>query len=321
MLEQFYSGGEAMREGSDVGQSSMEYAEVKASAASNPLFIEEVQLGKKVRDLNLDRQAFESDRFRARQKFDNLSRYVIPGAEARISSLEKGIAEHEQRMASLPKDAKVELKIGDETHHDTKEAGQALVDRLGEIGRHLPIRQIKEGASKWAIDHEAEVSAAIEIGSVYGRPLYVQVGGGWRNSETGETLAGNDEQLALRRKMPRETQDKFEWSYSTAIWGFKLDDKGNVIRAGTNFEGSVQGNVTKINNFFRGQPEALTQAMAELESKRADLPTLEQAAKGRLSETGGTRRSNLAADGSAAGTRRCVWRRCSQGLGHVPIPD
>ena len=285
MLEQFYSGDEDLRSGSDIGDSAMDYAEVKAAAASNPLFIEEVELSAKVEELGSDRDAFESDKAHARARLRSLRDVEIPAAERKIESDQKMADDFQRRVDALPKDGKIELEIDGETHHKTKDAAQALLDKLTEIGRTLQVESLDDKATNWAKDTSGQDSDVLQIGKVYGRKLFAVVRGGWINTETGETMAGNSHKLSERAGMTDDERSQWKWGFFKADFGFTphKDQHGKIrgLSGLGSFSGIGSGNIQKLNNIFRSLQKGADAGRAKLEKLKGDIPALERSSHGK----------------------------------------
>lgn len=276
MLNQFYSGDETIRTASDIGRSSADdMAAIKALAAKNPLVMEEVKLTDTVSKLINERNAFESDKAQSRSHLNEILQHKLPQAKEELERNEQEAARLKERKAALPEDANIEIEIDGKTYYKINEAGQALIDKLAKYGSKLAVKPLEKPdgeLSNFDKEFSSNTTPPIELATVYGRKMYAEISGGWRNTESGKTIAGNDYNLRQRDKLPIEDKEKWVWSFSGAKLGFRVLEgvRGPYVHNMLSLEGSAVGNITRINNEFNrvnGYIEEEKRRIAQLEDR------------------------------------------------------
>lgn len=110
----------------DIDEVALSYAEIKALATGNPYIKEKMDLDIQVSKLQLLKQSFLSQRY---EMEDKVTKYF----PAEIKKQEQWIVEYEADIAQVkahtPPDRETfpPMQIKDETYHDKKEAGQAII--------------------------------------------------------------------------------------------------------------------------------------------------------------------------------------------------
>ena len=125
-ISQIMTSSSPVRKCSDIDEAALSYAEVKALATGNPYIKEKMELDVSVSKMKLERAAHESEIFRLQ---DNVEiRY--PKRIETLERLASGLKADQEQFA----DAKVlEMKIGEKTYTNLKEAGDALKQTVGEV--------------------------------------------------------------------------------------------------------------------------------------------------------------------------------------------
>ena len=287
MLRQFYNGDESQREAQDVGEDPDAMAMMKARATAGPLFREEQELKSTVSRLTSEREGFNSGRFAAQQSLSGLVNTTIPGSQKYIDDYKQRIAAYEARIAALPEGANFDLTIDGKQYSTGAEAGPALMAKLLELGKHLPVLDLKDDASNFSKENHANVSALTEIGTLFGEPFYVRVNGGWYNPTTGKSIAGNSHQLhAVYSKLTPEEKAGYQWGMSEANSGTQIYDPQNgeapKLANGTQLEASASGNIQRLGNAFKRLYADLDTEQKQLTAHERRIPVLEKEANGKF---------------------------------------
>lgn len=124
-ISQIMTSSSPVRKCSDIDEAALSYAEVKALATGNPYIKEKMELDVSVSKMKLERAAHESEIFRLQ---DNVEiRY--PKRIEVLERLASGLKADQEQFA----DANVlEIKVGEKTYTNLKEAGDALKQLVGE---------------------------------------------------------------------------------------------------------------------------------------------------------------------------------------------
>ena len=193
-------------------------------------------------------------------------------------------------MQALPEGANIDLVIDGKQYHTTKDAAPALMTKLMDLGKHLPVLPIKPDASDYLKNNAGNVSPLTTIGTLYGKPLYVRSIGGWYNAEDGKVIPGNEHQLhATYNKLSDAEKKKYQWGFGGAGWDTEVDPPSipggdPQLRNRKGFEGSSAGNVQRLNNSFKRLYADLEESQQQGDELRKKLPFLEKAASGTYSK-------------------------------------
>lgn len=214
-IEQFNNADDSQNsiDGDIGGESSMEYSDLKALAADNPLFVEEADLKTLTRTLRLLKESFDSDLSRARGE--------TVRAKQGIDRITKAIAEAEKIRdevagRNLPAGAETDLEIDGKKYYTTAEAAQALDAKFKSVGEWVGIKKLEDEATDWEKTNDADWTEKVEIGTLYGRKVSAMIKGGWRHSESGKYRVGNTFQQKQINREKKDNRALWVWGHAGA---------------------------------------------------------------------------------------------------------
>ena len=117
----------------DIDEAALDYAEVKALCAGNPLIKEEMELQSEIKDLKMEKSRYSENIFDLQDKIRVKIPAAIQQTEAHIESFmnDFSLANNQQKVITEDGKAIYPIKIGDTVYNDRTAGGDALKAAIG----------------------------------------------------------------------------------------------------------------------------------------------------------------------------------------------
>ena len=272
MLQDFWSGNPGVSI-EELGATTLSMSDVKAAAVANPLLKRKIELEHEVNKLSEEYRGAVQSKTQSDSRLRE-AQQEVPEAKKKLEAAKKRVAWWEAGKAGLPEGENFGVEIDGEVLFRRDDIGEAIDRKLHEIGRNIPLAEVKKDGSDWAKQSLSKSSDELELGKIFGKKITVSVEGGFRNPETGEVVGGNTWQ---EKQLAKQLKDgSWERSYSNAL--VRVAGVDGLARLGSN----PQGFAARLRNFsdpgenwIEGHEKALAskeKALKELENLVKSIP-------------------------------------------------
>lgn len=245
-LDSFASGDENLRTISEDDGNAALFAALKAHAANNPKFMEQVQLTEQVRELSAAQTRHQSNMGRLRDEVVETRTRSIPRMKETIARGEKIDAQVKKVTETLPAGSEFDFEIDGKNYRTVAEAEEVLRAQFTEMTKWLGVKELPEKTEKadtiraeWEKVHDAHTSAEKKMW-LFGFPVKVTAVVGWVNEKTGKTRRGNSFQRKQIGRESKKDQEAWKWGWVSAYitldalspsGHYRLDIDNNALKS------------------------------------------------------------------------------------------
>lgn len=243
-LEGFYNG-EGSDEMSDIGDTSMEYADMAAASSTNPKFAELTDVERKLKALQAEQRSMVARQENAKDDLEKAQK-TVTYFKGLIAQVEE---KNEERIASrkdVPENVRMRMVTPDgQTLDKAKEQGEYILRKAIDAASQLKPLILDSKAGLIDKKYKAPKTKPIQIGTGNGQDLWIVAKPGWSSTNTKETFGFNNYAESEVRK--HEDASTFEIGLSSLlVYGSEFDARTSGAKI-AEFGGSYNNTIGEIN--------------------------------------------------------------------------